>query len=186
MKEAGRRCQRCEFAWYATPPGASPGKPRWFDESGSFWTDGQARMGRRTSNYERHLTAKDRWQQCPNCGSRSVKTDQSREFRPTGAIAPPQASGPLPSSGARPPVTTPNGPTIWERIAKLHAEHWRIIWAVVFALAPFGSVGDDGVRTGSAILTVLAIIAIFIGCWIVAGFFLHLHLEHRKRESPSE
>lgn len=188
-REAGRRCQRCDFAWFAMPPGGSPGKPRWFDEAGSFWTDGQARMSRRTANYDRHLSAKDRWEVCPNCGSRSVVTDKSRDFRPTGAVVPAPAqpaphAEPLVTPGAQPspsrmPVT-PSKPSIWQQLGKFHAKHWRIIWAVVFALAPLGSLGEDGVDTGNTALTALAVGGIFVGFWVVAGVFALLHLRHRQ------
>ncbi len=195
MKEAGRRCQRCEFAWYATPPGTNPGKPRWFDEAGSFWTDGQARMARRTANYDRHLGAKDRWERCPNCGSRSVRTDKSRDFRPTGAISPtdttsPPPSQPAPMSALVAPTTqqaTPAaspGPSIWQQLGKFHARHWRIIWAVVFALAPFGSVGD---RTdyGALWKNVLSLIGTFLLFWAIAAFFFFLHVRHQQKDSRS-
>lgn len=189
MKEAGRRCQRCDFAWYATPPGASPGKPRWFDEAGSFWTDGQARMARRTANYDRHLKVKDQWDQCPNCGSRSVKTDKSRGFRPTGTVAPtsvtqaPQVTVPPVAQPAQhlPQTTapaTPTGPSVWQRLGEFHGKHWRIIWTIVFVLAPFGSLGDDGVHTGNTALTALAVVGIFVGCWAVAAGFLFLAIRH--------
>lgn len=194
MKEAGRRCQRCDFAWYAMPPGGSPGKPRWFDETGSFWTDGQARMARRTANYDRHLTAKDRWEVCPNCGSRTVKTDKSRGFRPTGAIsptttatAPPNQpapmSAPVPQASPQTTPAAPPGPSVWQQLGKFHARHWRIIWAVVFAVAPFGSLGDETTYTGGTAGNVLKFVGILVACWIVAGVFLTLHLRHRSRSS---
>ena len=83
MKEAGRRCHRCQYRWYATRPGPGPGKPRWYDEMGSFWTDGQARMARRVSNHDRHQQQVAAFEKCPNCGSMNVKTDKSRNFVPT-------------------------------------------------------------------------------------------------------
>jgi hypothetical protein len=202
MKEAGRRCQRCQFAWYATPPGGNPGKPRWFDEAGSFWTDGQARMARRTANFDRHLQAKDAWEKCPNCGSRKVKTDNSRAFRPTGAVAPPTSAYASPSMPpvaqfgvASPPTSYGSAPTggstaqtsphasgasMWQRLGKFHAQHWRLIWFVIFALAPFGSLGDEEVYTRGTAANVATFIGILIGCWAVAGFFLFLHLRHRR------
>jgi hypothetical protein len=188
MNEAGRRCQRCNFAWYATQPGANPGKPRWFDESGSFWTDGQARMARRTANYDRHLTAKDKWAECPNCGSRKVKTDKSRNFRPTGAIAPTAASKvatQLDESAASPRsdlgLSASFGRSIWQRLAAFHDKHWRIIWFAIFAVAPFGSIGDDKTYTGSTAINVLKFVGILIACWAAASGFLYLHLRHKGK-----
>ena len=189
MKEAGRRCQRCDFAWYATPPKGSPGKPRFFDEMGAVWTDGQARMARRTANYDRHLQAQSQWDQCPNCGSRSVKTDKSRAFRATGAIAP-QAPRPQPDAGNSPavpqqrPAPRPegeSGSSVWRRLGTLHGKHWRIIYAVVFGVAPFGSLGDETTYTGGTGANVFKFIAILLACWAVAGFFLALHMRHRAQ-----
>ena len=131
---------------------------------------------------------------CPNCGSRSVKTDKSRDFRPSGAIAPsavgqtpqphqPPTTAPLASQSvpptAQPVPATPSGPSIWQQLGKFHARHWRIIWAVVFAVAPFGSLGDETTYTGSTAANVLEFVGILVGCWVVAAVFLTLHLRHR-------
>lgn len=180
MNEAGRRCDRCGFGWYATPPGANPGKPRWFDETGAFWTDGQARMARRTANYDRHLTAKDAWEKCPNCGSRSIKTDRSRGFTPTGAVAPTRHAAHQPSEPTRPveQQSPAAGHAIMRRVAAFHGKHWRLIWAVVFFLGPFGSLSDPDMRTGSTVSTVAAIVAVFAVSWAVAFVFLRLHQNH--------
>lgn len=195
MKEVGRRCQRCQYGWYATPVGASPGKPRWFDEAGSFWTDGQARMSRRVSNFERHQQQKTRFDECPNCGSKTVKTDRSRGFQPTGAITPtaqvpaaavppsaPSASLPPQEAGAGP--STPPSPSLWQQIGRFHARHWRMIWTVIFAVAPLGSFGDETVYTGGTVGNVLRFVGILVACWAVAAVFLTLHLKHRAGSGP--
>jgi hypothetical protein len=100
-REDARRCKRCDYAWYAQPIVVSGLKPRWFDEN-AVWTDGQARMARRASNYEQAMAQKNRWARCPNCGSTEVKTVTSRNFEPTGAMRLP--SVPIPP--APPTVTT--------------------------------------------------------------------------------
>lgn len=179
-KESGRRCQRCDYAWYAIKPGPKPNKPRWFDEIGAFWTDGQARMARRTANYDRYLTAKDKWEQCPNCGSRAVKTDASKVFRPTAAIAAPtHTESPAPPAVA-PPTTAPAGPSAGSQIAAFHNKHWRIIWAAMFFLAPFGSIGDDTVTTDNAALARLSYVGIFLSCWLVSAVFIVLFVRDRN------
>jgi len=65
--------------------GGTAQKPRWFDELGAFWTDGQARMARIQGNYTRQKIDRDRWAQCPNCGSIKVKTVVKRGFVPSAA-----------------------------------------------------------------------------------------------------
>lgn len=191
MREVGRRCQRCQYGWYATPPGSGPAKPRWYDEAGSFWTDGQARMTRRISNHERHQQLVAAYEQCPNCGSRSVKTDKTPSFVPTGAITAAATAGgpPVPTegvnsgglaSGRDDPAPPPKGPTAWQRIGRFHARHWRIIWATFFALAPLGSFGEDSPYTHGTVGNALLFVVIFVGCWTIAGLFLTLHLRHLR------
>lgn len=201
MKEVGRRCQRCQYGWYATPAGSGPPKPRWYDEAGSFWTDGQARMTRRISNHERHQQQVAAYEQCPNCGSRRVKTDKTRNFVPTGAITPVAApegppvftqrlNSPRPTSVEPGPPRTPKGPTVWQKIGRFHARHWRIIWATFFALAPLGSFGEDSPYTHGTLGNALLFVVIFVACWTIAGMFLRLHLRHlgsdRERPDTSE
>ena len=173
-------------------PGRNPGKPRFFDEAGSFWTDGQARMARRTANYDRHLKAKDEWDRCPNCGSRTVKTDNSRDFRPTGSItsaapAAEQASQiPNPSAPQYSAPPAPTGQTLWQKVIAFHGRHWRIIWAVIFAIAPFGSIGDETTYTGGTAANILKFIGILIACWFVAGFFFVLFMRHRNEQASNK
>ena len=51
---------------------------------------------------------------------------------------------------------------------------------MVFGVTPFGALGDDGISTGNAFLTVLAVAGVFLACWAVASFFLVLHLRQRS------
>jgi hypothetical protein len=64
-------------------------------------------------------------------------------------------------------------------VGAFHARHWRIIWLIFFAAAPFGSLGDDTVYTGGTATNVAKFVGILLGCWIVAALFLVLHLRHR-------
>ena len=89
-KENARHCKRCAHEWYAVRVGTAQ-KPRWFDEFGAIWTDGQARMARRQGNYTRQKIDRDRWAQCPNCGSIKVKTVAKWGFVPSAARTGPQS-----------------------------------------------------------------------------------------------
>jgi len=76
--------------------GGTAQKPRWFDELGAVWTDGQARMARLQGNYTRQKTDRDRWAQCPNCGSIKVKTVAKWGFVPSAArTEPPSPARPV-------------------------------------------------------------------------------------------
>lgn len=85
--EDARQCQRCNHQWYATRA-KQPKKPRWFDETGAIWTDGQVRMARLQGNYDRAYRDRERWTSCPACGSNKVKTVPGRKFVPSAAAGP--------------------------------------------------------------------------------------------------
>lgn len=70
------------------------------------------------------------------------------------------------------------------RLRQFHARHWRIIWAVVFAGLPFGSLGDETVYNDNVVLNVVKFVAICLACWAASAGFLLLHL--RRRAQPSE
>lgn len=204
-KEIGRRCSRCGYAWYAKHPRGRPSKPRWHDEMGAFWTDGQARMTRRVANYETGLQAQASWGRCANCGSEQVKSDASRHFEPTGAIAAretptSQYMNALPSTGpdvsrlpvppALPstawdsqspvPVAQQQRSPLWKKLGALYRQHWRIIWTVIFLIGPFAAIGDGTTYTSSGIVNILKFIVTLIVCWVAAVFFWHLHRLHQR------
>lgn len=85
-REDARRCDRCAYQWYAVRT-ALPQRPRWYDETGAFWTDANARMKRLQGNYDRAKVQYDRWAICPRCGSVKVRTVKARGFLPTAAAA---------------------------------------------------------------------------------------------------
>lgn len=166
---------------------------------GAVWTDGQARMARRVGNYERAVTAQEQWKRCPNCGSQKVGSDKNKHFKPTGSIIPMHAHPsefiasrpgiaqaasvpPLGSSPSTARQSPPAGPSAWSQIGAFHAKHWRIIWAVVFLVAPFGSIGDAGTYSGPFWLDALKFTGILVGCWAAAVFFGWLHVTNERRK----
>lgn len=159
----GRRCQRCGYAWYAVEPPKKPPKPRWYDETGAVWTDGQARMARRVGNYERALAAEQKWTHCANCGSQKVTSDRSARFQPTGALTSTPSGPPLRPAPVAPvanPQAAPlrtqapadGAPSGWSKAFAFHGRHWRIIWAIFFLITPVAQVGEPAFhrdRSGS-------------------------------------
>lgn len=198
MKEVGRRCDRCGFGWYAVKPKGKAPKPRWFDETGAFWTDGQARMARLVGNHDRSQRAWLEWGKCTTCGSIKVSTDVSKAFRPTNAVSPIVAAA---DESPAPPATTQSGVAqiqpakqppsssatteFWSKAGAFHGQHWRLIWAVVFTLAPFGAIGssEGDIYGDSTMLNVLKFAGVLIACWVVAGGFWNLHWRRRSRIS---
>ncbi|RNL78467.1 hypothetical protein [Nocardioides marmorisolisilvae] len=75
---------------------------------------------------------------------------------------------------------------MWQRLAAFHGKHWRIIWAVIFAIAPLGSIGDDTTYTGSTAENILKFIGILTACWLAAGIFFALFLRQRKQQSVQD
>lgn len=175
MKEDARVCQRCGFKWFAVRATKAP-KPRWFDEAGTPWGSGTARVARLSNNYERSLADRDRWARCSNCGSIKVKTVSDRGFTPTAAepIAPPPAT-PAPASGAQ--ATGTENPA-WGAIKRFMKVHWRIVLSIFCTIgvfvAPFNSDMPAGERVGPTIL-------FFVG----AVIFWVLFARHRASQRSS-
>lgn len=174
VREDARRCDRCAYQWFAVPT-TRPGKPRWFDETGAFWTDGQARMIRRQGNFDRAKVDHDRWATCPRCGSVKVQTVSERGFIPTAASAsaappieaawptppvpgyqpsvmgyspPPGAGYPPEVSGFQSTPTTPSTPGFWRRVGAWFGRLFRTVaWE---ARRPSGAEAPtDRLMTGS-------------------------------------
>lgn len=95
--------------------------------------------------------------------------------------APAVPSAPVAPVTQPPTVTYPQPPSIWQQLGAFHAKHWRIIWTVMFALAPFGSLGDETVYTSGAMINALKFLGILVPCWAAAAGFFTLHLKHRDQ-----
>jgi hypothetical protein len=164
---------------------------------GAFWTDGQARMARRVSNFEQAQSAHDRWARCGNCGSQKVKSDASRDFQPTGSIVPTASGSPTsarvdaegaytqgvdlrqPADAASPAEAWRRDPSVWSRLCATYLQHWRIIWTALLLVAPFGSIGDPETYSGPVWLNILKFVGILFGSWCAAAFFFLLHRRHQ-------
>ena len=201
-KESGRQCKKCGFAWYAAPPKSGirkVDKPRWYDEGHPFSLDPTGRMNRRVANYDREQRKIENWAQCPNCGSSKVKSPSAwdpqaqRSFEPTGRIV--QKSAPaLPAQRPAIPASSPFAPLPprsaashssidWEPLKRWYLRHWRLLWMVIFVVAPFASIGGEGTYTHSIWLNVLQFIGTLAVSWaLAAGFFVL----HRRRKTVND
>lgn len=194
MRETGRRCQQCGYGWYAVEPPRRPPKPRWYDETGAIWTNGQARMARRVGNYERVLAAEQKWTNCPNCGSQKASTDRSPQFKPTGAIVQTPSASTLRPAPVAPAnnfqaapsrVTAPSDGSRsgWSKAAAFHGRHWRIIWGVFFFMTPLAQVGEPAFHRGPMLLDVLKILGLFAGSWAASAALFWLHIQRRRSQA---
>ena len=136
VKEDARQCERCATKWFAVRAAKAP-KPRWFDEAGTPWGSGAARVTRLQGNYAQSQVSRDRWSRCPNCGSVKVKTVSPRNFVPTGAqpaASPPpapdeslsQQPAQLRSQSGHPADHKP----AWDAVKAFMKVHWRIVLAI--------------------------------------------------------
>lgn len=99
VKEDARRCQRCQYQWFAVRV-SLPSKPRFADETSIWNRHSAAHMARLQGNYTRAKQDHDRWAICPRCGSVKVKTVSDRGFVPTaaqGSAPPSQPTQEMPS-----------------------------------------------------------------------------------------
>jgi hypothetical protein len=166
-------------------------------------------MARRQGNYARAKIDRDRWAVCPNCGSIKVKTCSDVGFVPTNASIVVAATPP--QQGVRPTQDTPGDdprvPTFSgdeaesanpvnrdtaggaaEASGRLRtsspgfwAQHWQIVVAILFLVAPIGSFSSDQpIYTGPVGLDVVKVIVIFAVCWTAAGLFSALYWIRRS------
>ena len=171
-KEDARMCERCTQKWFAVRSARAP-KPRWYDEGGTPWGSGAARVARLEGNYKRSLVDRDRWSRCPNCGSTKVKTVSQRNFVPTAAqtVAP---SPPAPANLSAPGTPHNNSPgaenAVWTAVKAFMKVHWRIVLAIFCSIGvvvmPFA--GENvGEKVGGT-----------LGYLAGAVIFWTLHLRH--------
>lgn len=153
VTEDARLCERCATKWFAVRAAKAP-KPRWFDEAGTPWGSGAARVTRLQGNYEQSLAGRDRWSRCPNCGSVKVKTVSPRNFVPTGA-QPVASPSPAPAASSSEPAwlgsqsgqPAKDNPA-WDAVKAFMKVHWRIVLAIFCTIGvvvmPFAgeTVGD--------------------------------------------
>jgi hypothetical protein len=201
--EDARRCERCQYQWYAARA-KKTAKPRWFDETGAnLWTNSQTRMIRLQSNYDRAKTDYDRWTICANCGSSKVATVSHRNFNPTRSQANhnpavegaypslrPEATRstvgphnestanvvPLSESASPGPTSNTNG---WMK------RYWRILVAGFLFAAPLGSIGDETTYTGPVALDILKFVGILMSCGLIGTLLVRAHIKGKRNEPPA-
>lgn len=122
VREDARRCQRCDYQWYAAPTLSTKSPPE-----------------------ERR-----RWSQCANCGSARVQTVRNEGFVPSGNIGHMASPAPAQWAASR-RVESRLKDDAWKRATVSFLKiHWRLIAAVIATImaisAPFrtdvSSVGE--------------------------------------------
>lgn len=158
MKEEARKCERCNQKWFAERPVKAP-KPRWYDEGGTPWGSGAARVARLQGNYERSLASQERWARCPNCGSVKVATVSQKGFVPTGVESAGIASDPISTTEPSPATATQSdrkqSNPFWTWLKAFMSVHWRIVLAIFCTIGvvvfPFAGEGT-GEKIGGTLM----------------------------------
>lgn len=196
--EEQRVCTRCDFRWYAPPPGRREPKPRWSDETWAVTGNATARVQRLSANYDRQQSALHAYAVCPNCNSRAVVTTKDKDFTPTGAVsrdhhdriaeerAAPAGVASRREAEAKAAQTAQNQ-VVAAKAGTWLGTHWRALIAILFAIAPIGSVTsarDDSIYTHGVALNILLGVLVFGGCWAIAA--IAARSEVRRRSKASE
>ena len=92
VKEDARRCERCDFRWWAVRA-PKPKKVRWSHSIGpeAFGFDPAAITSRKAHEAAMAVGPWERWAICRRCGSQKVQSVNPRGFVPTGVAGGDQA-----------------------------------------------------------------------------------------------